>query len=89
MAYGGPGIYEHYKGGRYYVFGVGEHESEETHLVVYRSFDLDYELDRMRRGVDFVLRPLSKDDGRDPFDSVVAPSPGIQVQRFRPVQLVT
>ena len=89
MAYGGPGIYEHYKGGNYYVFGVGEHESDGLKFAVYKSFDLDHERERIGRGIDFVLRPMTRYDGRDPFDSVVAPAPGIQVQRFRPVQLVT
>lgn len=32
-----PGIYEHYKGGRYRVIGVALHESTHEPLVVYEA----------------------------------------------------
>jgi hypothetical protein len=44
------GIYEHYKGNRYEVLGVGRHTETLEELVVYRSLYGTY---------DFWLRPLS------------------------------
>ncbi len=32
-----PGIYEHYKGGRYRVIGVGVYESTEESVVIYEA----------------------------------------------------
>lgn len=32
-----PGIYEHYKGNRYYVFGVAKHSETLEEMVVYRA----------------------------------------------------
>ena len=32
-----PGIYGHYKGGRYEVIGVARHEATHEELVVYRA----------------------------------------------------
>jgi hypothetical protein len=31
-----PGIYQHYKGGRYLVLGVGQHEATGEKLVIYQ-----------------------------------------------------
>jgi hypothetical protein len=32
-----PGLYEHYKGGRYEVIDVAKHSENEEYLVVYRA----------------------------------------------------
>ncbi|WP_236645286.1 DUF1653 domain-containing protein [Aidingimonas lacisalsi] len=39
-----PGIYHHYKGGRYEVLGVAQHSETEDFLVVYRALYGDYGL---------------------------------------------
>lgn len=44
-----PGIYEHFKGQRYEVFGVGRHSETEVELVFYRKLYDDYS---------FWVRPL-------------------------------
>lgn len=83
MAYEGPGIYKHYKGGHYHVWGIAMHESEDYPLVIYSSLSVEHELQRDEDGVDWVARPLA---GRpDSFNDVVAPSPGIQTARFRKI----
>ena len=45
-----PGIYEHFKGERYEVFGVGRHSETEIDFVYYRKLYGDYS---------FWVRPLS------------------------------
>lgn len=45
-----PGIYEHFKGARYEVFGVGRHSETEIDFVYYRKLYGDYS---------FWVRPLS------------------------------
>ena len=57
------GVYRHYKGGLYYVLGVGKHTETGEELVVYRG---------VNGGSPFWCRPLSKfieklDDGRPRF----------------------
>jgi Protein of unknown function (DUF1653) len=69
--YEGPGIYVHYKGGYYRVLGVAKHESTGKELVIYSSYSIEHDLDRWMAGVDFVARPLTKDDGDDPFNEMV------------------
>ncbi|TFH87024.1 DUF1653 domain-containing protein [Billgrantia azerbaijanica] len=39
-----PGIYCHYKGNRYEVFGLAHHSETEEALVVYRALYGDYGL---------------------------------------------
>lgn len=39
-----PGIYRHYKGGRYEVIGVATHSETEDPLVVYRALYGEYGL---------------------------------------------
>jgi hypothetical protein len=36
-----PGLYEHYKGGRYRVIGVATHSETEEQFVVYQSIETD------------------------------------------------
>lgn len=38
----GPGIYQHFKGQRYEVFGVGRHSETEEEYVFYRKLYDDY-----------------------------------------------
>jgi hypothetical protein len=72
MPYEGPGIYRHYKGGCYRVLGVGRMEKTHEKVVIYHSYNLDYELPRMAEGVDFVCRPLDAEDGEDAFNDKLA-----------------
>lgn len=69
MSYEGPGIYRHYKGGLYRVWGVGGTEAGDQRYVVYTSLSAQHELARLDRGVDFILRPLKSIDGIDAFDA--------------------
>ncbi len=39
-----PGIYRHYKGKEYMVFGVGFHEETHEKFVVYRALYDEYDL---------------------------------------------
>jgi hypothetical protein len=45
-----PGIYQHFKGSRYEVVGVGRHSETEEELVFYRKLYDDYS---------FWVRPLA------------------------------
>ncbi|MEU1972832.1 DUF1653 domain-containing protein [Microbacterium sp. NPDC019599] len=45
-----PGIYEHFKGQRYEVIGVGRHSETEEELVLYRQLYGEY---------GFWVRPLA------------------------------
>lgn len=69
MSYEGVGTYQHYKGGKYTALGVGEVEHNGKKMVVYHSHDGDHEDERADRGVDFVLRPLTDEDGPDAWNS--------------------
>jgi hypothetical protein len=64
-----PGLYEHYKGGRYEVLHLARHSETEEQLVVYRALYGD-------RGV--WVRPLEM------FAETVTID-GDDVPRFRPV----
>ena len=46
-----PGIYEHYKGNRYRVYGIGRHSESDDYFVVYAPL---YETDNP---LGFWLRP--------------------------------
>jgi hypothetical protein len=72
VGYDGPGIYQHYKGGYYRVIGVGQHESTHARMVIYHSYNLEYDLPRMREHIEFVCRPLNAEDGPDPFNTRLA-----------------
>lgn len=68
MPYEGPGIYVHYKGGFYRVLGVGQMESTQEKVVIYHSYNINFDLPRMSEGVDFICRPLDPEDGEDAFN---------------------
>jgi hypothetical protein len=70
MSYAGPGRYRHYKGGTYYVLGIGEGEADGRKMVIYYSESAAHEEERAARGVDFVLRPLDSDDGVDAWNEL-------------------
>ncbi len=60
-----PGIYKHYKGGLYEVFGTAIHSETEEELVVYRSLYGTYRLNVRPVGIfiDEVDRPDFKYKG--------------------------
>jgi hypothetical protein len=82
--YEGPGIYEHYKGGHYRVWGIGRHERFSHRYVLYTSLSVEHEVGRQAQGVDFVARPLDDIDGPDAFNKSVSVE-GNEVVRFRKV----
>lgn len=59
-----PGIYEHFKGARYEVIGVGRHSETEEQLVFYRKLYDDYS---------FWVRPLDMFQGSVSRDGYVGP----------------
>jgi hypothetical protein len=65
-----PGIYEHYKGNRYEVIGVGKDTETEADVVIYRPL---YESD-----VAYWVRPYSMF-----IDTVVVD--GVTISRFKKV----
>jgi hypothetical protein len=65
-----PGIYQHFKGQEYQVFGTAKHSETEELLVVYKPL---YETDVP---VDFWVRPLTMFTEQIERD-------GKQLQRFR------
>jgi hypothetical protein len=67
-----PGIYEHYKGGRYEVIGVGLFEADEQPVVIYKTL---YENDKSELWV----RPVTS------FEETVEVN-GEVVPRFRRVE---
>lgn len=77
--YDGPGIYKHYKGGYYRVIGVAKHESTGEKFVIYHSYSIEHDTGRWMEGVDFVARPLLKEDGDDPFSGEVRVESGLGV----------
>lgn len=82
MPYQGPGLYTHYKGGFYRIFGLGQHESTGAMFVIYMSLDIHHERTRSSKGVDFVLRPLDENDGPDAFNTPVDVGFGPYADRF-------
>lgn len=69
--YEGPGIYKHYKGGHYKVLGLARHEDTTARLVIYHSYSLAHELERVVVGIDFIARPLEPMDGESAFNTPV------------------
>ncbi len=67
-----PGIYRHYKGGVYEVFGTAVHTETEEMLVVYRSLYGSYRLN---------VRPLAMF-----LEDVDVPEFGYRSPRFALVQ---
>lgn len=57
--YTGPGNYEHYKGGKYSVYGIGIEEAKLTPVVIYEPID---ELPSFMKGYGarFWTRPLDE-----------------------------
>lgn len=59
-----PGIYEHFKGNRYEVIGVGRHSETEEEFVYYRKLYDDYS---------FWVRPLRMFVGEVDRDGYLGP----------------
>lgn len=59
-----PGIYEHFKGARYQVIGVGRHSETEEQLVFYRKLYDDHSL--WARPLDMFQESVSRDDYEGP-----------------------
>ena len=70
--YNGPGMYQHYKGGYYRVFGLAQHEATGARGVIYSSYNIHHDKARFEDGVDFVFRPLNPEDGEDCWNSFAA-----------------
>ena len=68
-----PGLYRHFKGGRYRVLGIARHSETEEELVVYES---------LRNGT-FWVRPLAM--FASPVDRLKYPDAG-QTWRFELVE---
>ena len=68
-----PGIYQHFKGNEYQVFGTAKHSESEELLVVYQPL---YETDSEN---EFWVRPLTM------FEEIIERD-GQQIQRFRYVR---
>lgn len=65
-----PGVYEHYKGNRYQVIGVGKDTETETDVVIYRPL---YESDVL-----YWVRPYAMFEGTVVVDGTV-------VSRFKKI----
>lgn len=85
--YDGAGIYEHYKGGHYRVYGKCRVEFNGATMVRYSSLSLDHELERAESGIEAILRPLTLADAhmcgiKDAFNEAVVVN-GQPRPRFR------
>lgn len=59
MNYQGPGVYQHYKGGQYAVFGLAKHTETEEVFVVYMSTKAEVDVMEIPDRVRMFARPLS------------------------------
>ena len=59
-----PGIYQHFKGSHYEVFGVGQHSETGEHLVFYRKLYDDYSF--WVRPLDMFLESVTRDGYEGP-----------------------
>jgi hypothetical protein len=70
--YEGPGMYQHYKGGYYLVFGIGGEEGTPgppgRQMVVYVSMSHEHMAENLAHGNSFKLRPLNIGDEEYPED---------------------
>lgn len=73
--YKGPGVYRHYKGGIYIVFGLCRLEWSNRQGVIYMTLDRDHARDNWYKGMFGVVRPLNKEDGDDAFNLLVMHEP--------------
>jgi hypothetical protein len=80
--YEGPGLYRHYKGGYYRAIGIAEHESMGTRMVIYHSYDIEHDISRATRGINFMARPLNAEDGEDAWNVYVDDKPRFVKLRF-------
>lgn len=74
----GPGMYEHYKGGRYYVLGIAKNTETNEETVIYFNVD-SIPIARDSEEAPLYARPLSN------FTAMVSVSPSTERPRFRRV----
>lgn len=87
MSWEGEGTYRHYKGGLYEASGLGEHESTGQLFVVYVSYSPQHTAERTERGIQWIVRPLTREDcapvaARDAFNEPATGAQGHPVERF-------
>lgn len=75
-------MYKHYKGGHYRVLGLAQHESNAQRLVIYHSYSIEQDLERLAEGIEFVARPLNSEDGESAFNTPVRMGSESQAPRF-------
>ncbi len=68
-----PGLYRHYKGGEYEVYGVAVHSEDMSNLVVYRPLYGDRKL--WVRPLTMFVEEVSVDGQNVPRFAYVGPSP--------------
>lgn len=69
--YDGPGVYKHYKGGLYIVFGLSKLEYNEGIHVAYMTLNRERQRDNWYNGFFCIFRPLEPADGPDCWNSLV------------------
>lgn len=67
--YTGPGLYRHWKGGRYLVFGLVRLEHNNTVHVLYTTLSEQHREDAFHKGMIGTVRPLNDEDGPDAFNT--------------------
>lgn len=84
--YFGPGVYEHYKGGHYVVFGLMKVEANLSTMVAYMTLDPGRQVDNYYHGWFGILRPLHRSDAEvsrigDWFNALVMPQQDYDLHR--------
>lgn len=72
-----PGVYEHYKGGRYLVLGLARDDADDTPLVVYvRLYSRPGHPMTVRTVADFTATVTTPDGERPRFQRLGGDEPG-------------